>query len=572
MKKLIVTISSTFLLLLFIPAVTKGVSGASLYFTPSAGNVAVGQEFNVVLKVSSSDEAINAAQATVIFPRAKLEVVRVTKAGSIFALWTEEPAAAQNLGQVAFAGGLPTPGFTGSGGTIINITFRAKNAGTATVGITGAAVLANDGVGTNILTSVGGATFTIQPGVVVPPPLPPIPTVPVTPKISSLTHPDPDKWYNLNDPAFSWFTGADITGVATRLDKNSFGDPGRVSEGVFATKSFTDLEDGIQYFHVRLRNKIGWSAPGHYRIQIDTVAPRSLTLKIKEGAATSEVQPTVIIDAQDDLSGIEFFDLQVDQGPVIRLPGSPRPQSYRLAFLKPGAHKVKVSASDRARNETRGEVDLEIIPLEAPKITLFTRELHEGDLLPIAGEALPRAKVVVFIKYNGQDLGVFETHSHDDGSWQYIYPEFLRVGVYTIRVQALTPEGIETYLSDELKIQVIETILFTIGRFKITFREFMYFLLALLAIVMVIIYMLWRYLNNFKEKLRHETADVNEVMRDGFRILRGEFQKEIEILERVKVKRILTDEETAILERFKKTLDEVLEKLKKEVKDIEKMT
>jgi len=62
-------------------------------------------------------------------------------------------------------GGLPNPGFSGSNGQIISIVFVAKKAGTASVVMSDASVLANDGLGTDVLTVQGSAAIKISAAV-----------------------------------------------------------------------------------------------------------------------------------------------------------------------------------------------------------------------------------------------------------------------------------------------------------------------------------------------------------------------------------------------------------------------
>lgn len=120
----------------------------------------VGETKSFSLTVNSATQAMNASQGKLTFPTDKLQVMSVAK-GSLFKYWTDEPAYSNSNGTVTFGGGLPTPGFTGSGRAVITVTFRAKASGTATLSYTSGAILANDGTGTNILTGYGSATVRI---------------------------------------------------------------------------------------------------------------------------------------------------------------------------------------------------------------------------------------------------------------------------------------------------------------------------------------------------------------------------------------------------------------------------
>ncbi|MEX2013948.1 MAG: cohesin domain-containing protein, partial [Parcubacteria group bacterium] len=158
---------------------------ALLYFSPSSGNQTTGNILNVNVLVNTQGKTINNADATIRFPANLLEVVSVSKSGSIFSLWVEEPSFSNTAGTISLNGGIPTPGFTGSAGRVASIAFRLKAPGSASLVFTSGAVRANDGYGTDVLSSLGTATYTISPAPVVPPPVP----TPVIPSPSSDVEP-----------------------------------------------------------------------------------------------------------------------------------------------------------------------------------------------------------------------------------------------------------------------------------------------------------------------------------------------------------------------------------------------
>lgn len=137
------------------------VQAATLYFSPSSGSYSVGQTFSVGVYVSTPGQAMNAASGAVSFPQDKLEVISPSKSNSIFDLWVQEPTFSNHDGIINFAGITLNPGFIGSGGKLIGITFKAKSAGNAVVSLSSSQVLANDGQGTDILTSSGKANFVL---------------------------------------------------------------------------------------------------------------------------------------------------------------------------------------------------------------------------------------------------------------------------------------------------------------------------------------------------------------------------------------------------------------------------
>jgi hypothetical protein len=148
-----------FLTLTIIPISSQA---ATLGFSPSSVLRTVGSTFSVSVYVSSADKAMNAASGVVSFPIDRLEVVNVSKTNSVMNLWVQDPVFSNTQGTVNFEGISLNPGFMGNQGTILTITFRSKSAGQATIKLSSGSVLANDGVGTNILNELGNASISIQ--------------------------------------------------------------------------------------------------------------------------------------------------------------------------------------------------------------------------------------------------------------------------------------------------------------------------------------------------------------------------------------------------------------------------
>jgi len=139
---------------------------AGLYFSPASGTFGEGRNFTVDVMVQSSEQAMNTVDALITFPTDKLQVASVSKVGSIFNLWVQEPtfSNAGPTGNIRFVGVVLNPGYTGSAGRILRITFNARNLGTAPVTFQTGSVLANDGAGTDITSTLGTASFIIQNG------------------------------------------------------------------------------------------------------------------------------------------------------------------------------------------------------------------------------------------------------------------------------------------------------------------------------------------------------------------------------------------------------------------------
>jgi len=137
----------------------KIANAASLNFSPSSGTHHVGDIFSVKVYVKSTDQAMNAVEGKVLFPVNLLQVVSVSD-GSVIAIPTpNEPAFSNVNGTVNFGGINMNSSYKGSKGKVLIINFKAEATGTAKLSITNGSVLANDGQGTEIISTTGNAKF-----------------------------------------------------------------------------------------------------------------------------------------------------------------------------------------------------------------------------------------------------------------------------------------------------------------------------------------------------------------------------------------------------------------------------
>ncbi len=341
---------------------------ASLYFSPSSGSYATGEQFLAVVYVSSADQAMNAASGVISFPQDKLEVVSLSKSASIFSLWVQEPSFSNNAGAINFEGIVLNPGFTGSGAKIITINFKVRAAGNAPLNFVSGSVLANDGKGTNILASLGSAQFSLGGATpTIPESESTTPSVvsgaPSAPKISSSTHPDSNKWYAKKDAKFTWPVPSGVTGIRLLVGKIPVATPTVTYKSAINEKEITDLADGIWYFHAQFRNANGWGEISHFRFQIDTQPPEPFFIKFIGGNETDNLQPTALFDTTDSLSGIDYYKIKIGEGDIFPVSAEiVKSNLYTLPLQMPGKRNILVQAFDRAGNFTITSTEFTILP------------------------------------------------------------------------------------------------------------------------------------------------------------------------------------------------------------------
>lgn len=143
----------------------KTAQAAYFYFSPSNGTYSKNGNFTIGVFVNA-ETAVNAVQGTVKFSTAYIEAIEVkTNNQSIVDFWVEKPSFsnAGEIGNVHFGGVILNPGFSGSEGKIMDVVFRAEKEGTTELNISDFAILANDGLGTNVSVQNGKAVFVLSP-------------------------------------------------------------------------------------------------------------------------------------------------------------------------------------------------------------------------------------------------------------------------------------------------------------------------------------------------------------------------------------------------------------------------
>ena len=135
---------------------------AVLRAVPSDGSLTVGDTIAVALVVDTKGVSVNAVGGNIAYWPDSVEIIDISRADSIIKYWIQEPRFSNASSTASFSGVVLSPGFMGSAGNIVTISFKAKRAGKTIIDITDAQVLANDGLGTNILTDVVPGTLVVK--------------------------------------------------------------------------------------------------------------------------------------------------------------------------------------------------------------------------------------------------------------------------------------------------------------------------------------------------------------------------------------------------------------------------
>lgn len=387
---------------------TAGTADAAVFtLSPGTASVAEGNTLAVVVQVDAQGTALNAAESTITFPASLLQVESIDRTG-IFSFWAVEPTYSNVNGTISFSGGLPTPGYSGSAGTIITVTFRGTGIGTASIVTSQSRILANDGQGTDLLVAeatIGNIIITE-----------PVVNLPDAPAVSSGTHADENTWYRDANPSFTWTTPDGATGFSFALDDQAGTIPDTIADTTSGGHAFSAIGDGIWYFHVRAENADGWGETAHFRIQIDITPPDTFVLEFLDGTRVTSPSIRVRFVATDALSGVDYYEFSTGEAGLIRL-GVGETDPFTYSGFTSGAHSIIVRAYDRAGNSREASGSFTFVRPNPPVIVIEKEDQPDSIIVDTINQILPKpvrdvtdqvSRVVKQLQQNSQVVRIVE--------------------------------------------------------------------------------------------------------------------------------------------------------------------
>jgi len=545
---------------------------ATLSVSPGTGVYTAGQTFTARVVVNTSGQTVNAAEGTLSFNPAELSVVSLSK-GSIFNLWTSEPAYSNSAGTVTFSGGATPPGYKGSAGTALSVTFRVKNAGNPKVTFKSGAVLAADGRGTNVLTSMSGGSYTIAAQEVVPEPetieyIAPANT-PDRPSITSASHADPALWYANKTAVLNWSLPSGVTAVRTLLDTNSGTIPTKVYDSPISSITLEDLAEGVQYFHLQFKNADGWGRVAHYRLAVDTLSPSSFNISLPEQVDLSNPDQLVLLTTADATSPVVRFLVQVDGAEPYEYIDTHASGTIIISGLQPGHHSLVIEAFDAAGNSVIDTFSFSVLAFDRPQFTDYPSEMSEGVIPVIKGITRPGAEVVVTIQKLGSDMQQVTLQSGEDGQFVFIPETSLSLGVYELSAVATDQFGAQSEMSEKIRIAVQQPGYLKIGSMMVSVLSVFMPLLGLMILLFFGLWFLVLRIRKMRTGVAKESAEALTILRDEFSQLRVALTEQEDALRKSRKTKKLTKAEAALIETLQKELADSEAKVAKEITDVE---
>jgi hypothetical protein len=549
---------------------------ASLSLSPGTGVYTSGTTFAVNVRVNTQGKEINAAEGSIKFNPNEITVVSVNRSASIFNLWVTEPKFSNSAGTISFSGGSPS-GYSGSGGTVMSVVFRASAAGTPRVSFTNGSVLANDGRGTNVLTAMNGGSFTIQAQSSAPAPeviteyVAPANT-PAAPMVTSNTHSEPAQWHASNEATLSWNLPVGITAVRTGLNSNPTSVPTKVYEDPIRTITLSDLDEGVSYFHIQFQNEDGWGKVAHYRLAVDTQKPTTVEISQPKDANLANPTQELIVYAQDDTSEVNRFIIKIDNQDAIETERETASGTLTLPPLNPGYHSIIIEAFDEAGNSIIASYSLTILSFDKPVFTEYPSEINEEVIPVITGLTRPDSTVEVLVKKVGGEPTIYTVESDENGSFTFIPEGTFSTGVYELSARATDEFGAQSDLSEVIKIAVQQPGYLQIGSYIISVLSVIVPLAVMVgALVLGVVYLI-TYFRRFKKKVGAESVEALEILRREFTDLQKKLHAEEESMQMSRKTKKLTKAESHMIQTLSAALMTSQKKVEKEIEDISNLT
>ncbi len=453
---------------------------ATLYLAPSSGTYNVGSNFSVIIKTNTAGASINASEGTLVFNPNELSVISLSKSGSIFNLWVQEPEFSNALGTVNFSGIILNPGFNGASGTLLTVNVKAKSPGSTQMVLSSGAVLANDGNGTNVLSALNGGSYTLRVTSAVPQVAPETAPTPAQPSssanfgggltITSPTHPDSSKWYSNSSPLFKWDISSGVREVIMVLSKRANSPPIVSYKPPISEKTLTDLEDGGWYLNGRFRTSAGLGPVTSFRFNIDTKPPADFNITRLDTNDTTNPRPQLLFQSSDAASGIDKYQIKVGDSGWLDIDPNLAGRAYAIPLQKYGAYPVEIKAVDRAGNSSSAKTEIKIEPIKSSiVIKEITKEVDKGAPIIVKGTSEPTGQVIIEVARNGSDMlslisnayaqqadknhWTYETVANQNGDWSIEITD-LPTGNYKVATRSQDERGAISKLSNIVETRV----------------------------------------------------------------------------------------------------------------------
>lgn len=321
---------------------------STLKLRPESGAFIVGYPQQMSVVIRSGGESVNAIELALRYDSSIIRVDDITTnrsvCGNDYFLAKEID---NEAGLIKISCAIPG-GFIDVRGIIADVTFTPIAKGETYFSFdAGTAVLANDGLATDVLRSSVGSFYRSlnkedfnkefsKKSLVVP---------------FSRSHENSAKWYNSKVVKIGW-TPREGTEYLYDFDMSAsttMSNPKKTSSSNLTLQAQTD---GIYYFKIAPRKNDVRGLTTVLKLRIDTTPPETPSIKVSNPSVYTDEVVRFEFASEDDLSGVQpNFYVSIDGS--INLPTSSR---LYVPFSEAGVHELKVRAYDNAENYSESTV------------------------------------------------------------------------------------------------------------------------------------------------------------------------------------------------------------------------
>lgn len=311
-------------------------------FEPEADMISQFSEKTIAIKVLTGGEAINAVSAIVNYDPKVVEILDILTTNSFCdpSFFVEKEISKEKT-EARITCGIPNPGFSDPIGTVAELLIQPLGTKPISLEFTQETqVLANDGLGTDVLRMVTDGYYKVLPSGSTS-----TNTQNFIPIFSS-SHPNSNRWYKNKNIKLSWPVLSGGTYHYTLSRSSTLSAEDKISS---TTSNYlaTSVNSGIYYFHLQTKDARAKSGPvSSFKIMVDAFPPLPPKIQVSSEAIKKGDVVRLDFKSEDILSGLQSgFYVKMNEG--IFLPVKP---PFYIPFIESGEYLITIRVFDNANN------------------------------------------------------------------------------------------------------------------------------------------------------------------------------------------------------------------------------
>ena len=353
LTKIISLSLAAFLIFIGTPAVQAS-GAATMILTPQSQSVEVGDTFEVTIDINANTESIDTVRAYVAFSADVLQATDVSL-GSLFPRVSPGSSVNNTSGEISMGGFTLDDPVDGSG-VFATMTFEAIAEGVADISVLSSSKMISAGEEKINPSGIGSASVDVGAAA-----LEEIEEGAAYLRVESRTHPNENAWSQEKIASFAWTLDGGETDIAqyyVAFDDQPETDPTEELSAEEVTYEIEDVEDGLQYFHIKGVHESGLSTNTvHYAVRVDATSPNPIEPTVSATQVLEGETIEMYYGTTDETSGVLYYEVAISGGPYV-------PQESPILFedLEAGTYILQVGAVDHAGNSTYGSISVRVYP------------------------------------------------------------------------------------------------------------------------------------------------------------------------------------------------------------------